>query len=220
MKSEPLIRLENAAFGYAGRRIVRDVQLDVSPGDFLGVIGPNGSGKSTLLKGLLGLLEPMSGAVRRSPALGRALGWVPQRDALDAVFPLTALDVARLGRGLVLPWHARLGADDEALARRCLATVGLSAKADAPFQTLSGGQRQRALIARALAVEPKLLVLDEPTAGVDPEAEESIMALLKDLNRGKDMAVVMVTHHHEHLKDAATRVVSVRDGRLSARKAP
>ncbi|MBI4061069.1 MAG: metal ABC transporter ATP-binding protein [Elusimicrobia bacterium] len=220
MKPEPLLRLENAAFGYDGRRIVRDVELAVAPGDFLGVAGPNGSGKSTLLKGLLGLLKPLSGTVFRSPALGRALGWVPQRDALDAVFPLTALDIARLGRGLVLPWHARLGAKDEALARRCLATVGLSGKAEAPFQTLSGGQRQRALIARALAVEPRLLVLDEPTAGVDPEAEESIMTLLKDLTRSKEMAVVMVTHQQEHLKDAATRVVMVRDGRLRARTAP
>lgn len=220
MKSEPLIRLENAAFGYAGHRVARELHLDIAPGDFLGIVGPNGSGKSTVLKGLLGLIEPLSGKVSRSPALGRALGWVPQRDALDAIFPVTALDVARLGRGLVRPWHRRLDAKDEALARHCLATVGLSSKADAPFQTLSGGQRQRALIARALAVEPKLLVLDEPTAGVDPEAEESIMALLKSLNRDKGMAIVMVTHHHEHLKGAASRVVEIREGRLAARKAP
>ncbi len=218
MKSAPLIHLDHASFGYDGRRVVREASLDLSPGDFLGIVGPNGSGKSTLLKGILGLVAPLSGKVVRSPDLGRALGWVPQRDALDPVFPLTALDLARLGRALVRPWNRPLDDHDETLARHCLATVGLTAKADSPFQTLSGGQRQRALIARALAIEPKLLILDEPTAGVDPEAEESIMALLKSLNR-KGMAIVMVTHHHEHLQDGATRVVEIREGRLAARKA-
>ena len=218
MQSEPLIRLLDASFGYGGRPIVHDAKLDVFVGDFLGVVGPNGAGKSTVLRGILGLIKPLHGHVERSSSLGRALGWVPQRDSLDPVFPLTALDVARLGRGLVAPWQARLGAPDEEIARRCLATVGLAAASEAPFQTLSGGQRQRALIARALAVEPKLLVLDEPTAGVDPEAEESIMTLLKRLNREKNLAVIMVTHHLEHLRDAATRIVEVRDGRLKSKK--
>ena len=213
--SEPLLRLENASFGYAGRAVVRGARLAVSAGDFLGVVGANGAGKSTLLKGLLGLLTPLSGRVVRSAELGRALGWVPQRDALDALFPMTALDVARLGRALVKPWHARLDARDETLAREALEAVGLADKLDAPFAELSGGQRQRALIARAFAVEPRLLVLDEPTAGVDPESEDALIELLARRNRDHGLAVVLVTHHHAMLRGRASRVVTLADGAVA-----
>lgn len=213
--NEPLLRLDDAAFGYDGRPVVRGASLSVAAGDFLGIVGPNGSGKSTLLKGLLGLLPPLSGSVARSAGLGRAVGWVPQRDALDSVFPMTALDVARLGRALVKPWSARLDARDEALSVEALAAVGLQDRSDAPFSALSGGQRQRALIARALAVEPRLLVLDEPTAGVDPESEDAIIDLVSRQSREKGLAVLLVTHHHAMLRGRASRVVTVDGGRLT-----
>jgi ABC-type Mn2+/Zn2+ transport system ATPase subunit len=210
--SGPLLTLTDASFGYDGRPVVRGASFSVAPGEFIGLVGPNGSGKSTLLRGLLGALPPLTGAVTRSPALGRALGWVPQRDALDALFPMTALDLARLGRALVKPWHARLDAEDEALARSALARVGLEGREDDAFAELSGGQRQRALIARALATEPRLLVLDEPTAGVDPASEEAIISLLAERSRAHGLAVVLVTHHLALLRGRAGRVLAVDGG--------
>ena len=213
-----LLSVERASFGYGGRPVVRDAELAIAEGEFVGLVGPNGSGKSTLLKGLLGLLPPLAGRVVRSDTLGRALGWVPQRDAIDPVFPMTALDVARLGRALVLPWSRRLSAEDDALALDALRQVGLSRQAGAPFQELSGGQRQRALIARALATGPKLLVLDEPTAGVDPESAAAILRLLAELREERRLAVLMVTHHLASLERSATRMLEVDGGRVRERR--
>lgn len=212
--SAPLLRLEHASFGYGGRPVLRGVSLAVSPGERLAVLGDNGSGKSTLLRGLLGLLPPLAGKVLRSPELGDAVGWVPQEERLDLLFPMTALDVARLGRALAKPWHAPLDAGDEREALAALESVGLLRERDAPFAELSGGQRQRALLARALAARPRLLVLDEPTSAVDARSEAAVAALLERLPGESGLAVIVVTHRQTLLAGRGVRAFTLEDGRL------
>ena len=183
-------------FGYEGRPVLRGVNLAIPAGDFVSVVGPNGSGKTTLLKLALGLLRPTAGEVtvfgERPERARRRIGYVPQHAHLDPLFPVSALDVVlmgRLGLGPALgPWR---GHDREA-ARAALAEVGLSDHADRHFAALSGGQKQRTLIARSLAGEPELLLLDEPTAGLDAHVEEGFYRLLEALNRR--LTIIMVSH--------------------------
>lgn len=207
-----LLQLERAAFGYDSRRIVGDVSLVVQLGDFVGIIGPNGAGKTTLFRGMLGLIPPLEGSVERDTS---AIGYVPQRETLDAIYPLTVREVVEMGgygrlRGLRRPRPA-----DRARARELLGRVGLGDVAGSPFTSLSGGQRQRALIARALMVEPRLLLLDEPTSGVDRRAEVLILELLCELNR-EGLAVWLVSHQMGLVRDAVQRVLWVDEGRVQA----
>ena len=204
--SVPLITIQNAAFGYAERPVIQNVSLTV------GLVGPNGAGKSTLFKGLLGLIRPLGGIVVRTALLERRIGYVPQRDTLDASYPLTAGHVVAMGWLGPQPWYRRLSSAGSSKIHDCLKKVGLYEKRGEPFATLSGGQRQRVLIARAMAIDPLLLVLDEPTAGVDPEAEDIIMRLLSDLHQHSKISILMVSHHREALREHAERVITVENG--------
>ncbi len=212
MEENILIDIKQAAFGYNERPVIRDVSLCVRRGEFIGLIGPNGAGKSTLFKGLLGLLPPHIGEVTRSPELLGRIGYVPQRETLDPIYPLTAWDVVRMGVAGPLPWYRLPGREGKSMIWDCLQKVGMAEFSDHPFALLSGGQRQRVLIARALAVNPRLLVLDEPTAGIDPVAEESILALLKQLHKQSQMAILMVSHHMQSLRNRVERVIVVNNG--------
>jgi ABC-type Mn2+/Zn2+ transport system ATPase subunit len=206
-----LLTLRSAAFGYTSRATIAGVDLTVDAGTFLGIVGENGSGKTTLLRGVLGLLAPLAGTVERGT---RAIGYVPQRESLDPLFPLRADEVVHMGAyGRLRGWRALSGADRE-LARSCLARVGLCERASAMFAALSGGQRQRVLIARALMTKPKLLVLDEPTSGVDRAAELQILELLRSLSRDEHLAVLLVSHHLPLVHEMADEVLLVADGRV------
>src|SRR5205823_6406048 len=169
--------------------------LAIERGEFLALLGPNGAGKTTLLRGLVGLIPVLAGELtygldrRASPP-----GYVPQRDTLDPIFPLSAFEVVVMGTYARLPPLRPVGGRERRLAAECLAQVGLAALAPHPFWSLSGGQKQRVLIARALAAEPELLLLDEPTAGVDPGASAAIMETITRLNRERRLTVVLVTH--------------------------
>jgi zinc/manganese transport system ATP-binding protein len=190
-----LAALEGAAIGYGGRALLSGIDLAVEAGDFLAVVGPNGGGKTTLLRTLLGAQPPVAGRLVRPRPL--RIGYVPQRDHVDAVWPFTAGEVALLGRVPVLgPWR-RPGAADRAAVREAMARVGVEHLEDLPYGELSGGQRQRTLIARALAAEPELLALDEPTNGMDPAAELATMDLLRDLHGSGRVAIVMLSHRLE-----------------------
>jgi zinc transport system ATP-binding protein len=192
----PVLAFRDVDFGYEGRPVLRGVTLSIPPGDFVSVVGPNGSGKTTLLKLALGLLRPTAGEVTvfgdRPERARRRIGYVPQHAHLDPLFPVSALDVVlmgRLGLGPALgPWRRH----DREAGRAALAEVGLADHADRHFAALSGGQKQRTLIARSLAGEPELMLLDEPTAGLDAHVEEGFYRLLDALNRR--LTIVMVSH--------------------------
>jgi zinc transport system ATP-binding protein len=196
----PFVELEDVDFAYGAVRVLERINLTVQPGDFLGIIGPNGSGKTTLLRIMLGLLPPTSGTVRlfgHPPAAfgqwGR-LGYVPQRATLDASLPVTVHEVVATGLLPSLGIFGRIGAAERKRIAEVLGQVGMEAHAAARIGALSTGQQQRVLIARALVSKPELLMLDEPTGGVDPEAQTSFHALLHHLNRERDVTLILVSH--------------------------
>jgi zinc transport system ATP-binding protein len=182
--------------GYDDETVLEDINLSVKDLDFIGLIGPNGGGKTTLLKVLLGLLSPVQGEVRilgKSIREGRRyIGYVPQVVQFDRDFPISVWDVARMGRlgkrRLLQPYTA----EDEEVVAKALRQVEMLDLRNRPIGELSGGQRQRAYIARALATEPKILLLDEPTASVDPQVSTSIYELLSRLN--DHVTILMISH--------------------------
>jgi zinc transport system ATP-binding protein len=214
MGGAPAIQDEGMSFAYGGGEdVLSDVNATVPAGEFLAVVGPNGGGKTTLVRLILGLLQPNAG---RALLFGRPphhtrhrAGYVPQHLHFDPSFPVTVHDVVRMGR-------LGLGAsrsEDRSAVSRALAEVGLARVERHSFADLSGGQRQRALIARALACHPELLVLDEPTAHVDPGAQSDLMELLHALN--ERLTVLVVTHdiamvsHRFHRAMCVNRAVAV-----------
>ena len=208
---KPVLSVRGAAFGYGRHPVVAGIDLEVGPGQILGVAGPNGSGKTTFFRGLAGLLPAMEGSVER---FGGPLGYVPQREALDAIYPLTVEEVVRMGAYGRLFGLRRLRAEDVRLARACLERVGLDDRRRRAFASLSGGQRQRALIARALMVRPRLLLLDEPTSGIDSATVERIVDLLTELAREEGVAILVVSHQLELLREAVRDVLWVAEGRV------
>jgi zinc transport system ATP-binding protein len=192
------VELEDVEFSYGQVRVLEGINLVVDPGDFLGIIGPNGSGKTTLLRIMLGLLEPRRGTARlfgNPPTAFRQwgrLGYVPQKVTLDAALPVTAQEV--VATGLVPSLGSRTRATQRERIREVLGQVGMRAHATARIGALSTGQQQRVLIARALVSNPELLILDEPTGGVDPEAQTSFYALLHHLNREREVTLILVSH--------------------------
>jgi len=191
------VELENVTFSFSsGHPVLRCVSLEVEPRDFLAVIGPNGGGKTTLMKIVLGLLEPDSGRVRvfgRPPAQARRhMGYVPQDTTFKRDFPIRALDAVLMGRLQgIRPFSGYSRQDREAALER-MSMLGIEDLAEKKVGNLSGGQRQRVFIARALATDPDLLLLDEPAASVDPSNQESFYHLLGELN--DRITIVMVTH--------------------------
>lgn len=205
---EPAVDLRHVTLRLGGLRVLDDVSLRIESDDYLALLGPNGGGKSTLLKVILGLLRPDHGDVRvfgRSARAARGrVGYVPQYARFDLDFPIRVLDVvgmARLGKSR----FGALGAVDRDVALGALARVEMEALAARPIGALSGGQLQRVLIARALAQEPRLLLLDEPTASLDERIGRSLWELLAEL--AQEMAVVVVSHDvgaiSRHVKSVA-----------------
>lgn len=211
-----LLRIEKASFGYAGKPVLSGVDLTVGPGEFLGIVGPNGGGKTTLFRGVLGLIPPLSGRVERA---GTLIGYVPQREGLDALFPLCVEEVVSMGAYGRRAGLRGLPAPERAFAETCLARVGLAQHRRAAFAALSGGQRQRVLIARALMARPNLLLLDEPTSGVDRAARGVILELLRELNARDGMTILLVSHELLTLREAVDEVLWVATGRVERRAA-
>jgi zinc transport system ATP-binding protein len=192
-----LVEIKNLYAGYNGETVLEDVNLTILQDDFIGLIGPNGGGKTTLLKVMLGLVEPQRGSVQvmgSTPQKGRSrIGYVPQLAEFDTEFPICVRDVVRMGRLSNRRMFKPYSAEDDAIVNEKLAWVDLLDHQERALSELSGGQRQRVYIARALATEPELLILDEPTVSVDMEASTHIYELLYKINQA-GVAIFLVTH--------------------------
>ncbi len=194
-----IINIENLSFGYSESLILEDIDFIVEEGDFWGIIGPNGAGKTTLIKIILGLLRPIKGKVE---VFGKApwklkgekkkIGYIAQRSEIERYFPIRVWDLVVLGRKIVNNWK-RIEERDKEIIEQALENVGMLEYKNKLFSELSGGQQQRVLVAKALAQEPKLLLLDEPTVGVDITTQERFYNLLQELN-SKGLTIILVSH--------------------------
>lgn len=195
---ETAIEMEDVSVRLGNKTVLKDVSVSLDEGTFLGIIGPNGGGKTTFLKVLLGLITPEEGEVRiyeKPPSkISYEVGYVPQYSKFDAQFPISVWDVVLMGRVGELGWKPFYSRKDKKIAKRCLKLVNMEDYSNRQISELSGGQQQRVLIARALATEPDILLLDEPTASVDEKIQTSIYELLKKLNENRNMTIILVSH--------------------------
>jgi zinc transport system ATP-binding protein len=194
--STSLVEIKEMTFSYNSEKVLEDVSLDIRQGDFVAMIGPNGGGKTTLLKLILGLLKPNSGAIRvmGQPPLQSApiIGYLPQDVHINRSFPITAIDVVLMGLLSPRKRSRRESASDRRRAMEALERLEVAPLAERKIGDLSGGQRQRVFIARALVTNPKLMLLDEPTASIDSKGQVDVFMMLKELN--KDVTFLVVSH--------------------------
>ncbi len=215
----PVVRLEAVSFSYGrGPEVLSEVDLSVDPGEFVGIAGPNGGGKTTLVRLIVGLEQPRRGRVelfgdgprrRRRPS---AVGYLPQRVQLGLDAPTTVEELVAAGRTPLRGVVGPLGGADQAAIGMAIERVGLTDKATASVSALSGGEQQRAFIAKALAGEPELLVLDEPTTGVDAQSQETLAELVDGLRRSLGVTVLYVSHEFGAIESYVERLVLVRGG--------
>ncbi|MCQ4628442.1 ABC transporter ATP-binding protein [Shinella sp. CPCC 100929] len=220
------LALKSLAFGYRDREIGHAVSLSLAEGEVLALLGANGAGKTTLFRSMLGLLpvkagevmldgKPLSAWSRRERAL--RIAYVPQAHA--APFPFTVRDVVLMGRAAHLRAFAMPGERDRAIADAALESLGITGLADTPCTEISGGERQLALIARALAQQARIIVMDEPTANLDYGNQMRLLAHIRTL-AGQGLAIVLSTHNPDHALQVADRVALLKDGTLMALGAP
>jgi zinc transport system ATP-binding protein len=204
------LRLQGVSFAYGhSPPVLRDVDLEVERGEFVAIAGPNGGGKTTLVRLVVGLEQPTSGCVE---LMVRKVGYLPQRTQAGIDAPVTVRELVTTGRASRARLIGPLSTADRASVQEAIDRVGLSASADRRLTTLSGGQQQRAFIAKALAADPELLVLDEPTTGVDVEAQDAIAALLQRLRSELEMTILYVSHEFGAVERFVKRIVLVRGG--------
>jgi zinc transport system ATP-binding protein len=196
MKKKIAIELKNISACYENEIVIENINLDIFDSDFFGIIGPNGGGKSTLLKIILGLLTPTKGTVRiygELPSIGRKkIGYVPQYSEYDKQYPITVWDVVLMGRRSIRGLYPTYSTEDKNETLEAIKKVNMLEFKKRHISELSGGQRQRVFIARALVSNPKILLLDEPTASIDKDLQINFYKLLKELN--KSVTIVLVTH--------------------------
>ena len=211
------LELDRVEFAYPhGQPVLRGVTLDVAAGEFVAIAGPNGGGKTTLLRLALGLERPAAGQVRLFGEPAHAfrdrarLGYLAQRAELGVQAPATVREVVAAGRSALNPF-GRLRADDREAIDRAIERVGLAPLAGRPLTRLSGGQQQRAFIAKALVADPKLIALDEPTAGVDVAAQEALAELLARLHGELGVTILYVSHEFGAIEHVVQRLVLVRE---------
>lgn len=209
MDNEPIIQIRDLVFSYGGMPIFNGDQACIHRGDYVAVVGPNGGGKSTLIKLIIGLLKPNKGSIlingHPPAAMGSRLGYVPQHVNYDDLFPITVRESVLSGtltRGL--GFYSR---EDKSRADEMIDLVGLQEERYSSFAQISGGQRQRALIARALASRPEILILDEPTSSVDAEVEKQFHDLLAKLSR--DLTIILITHNFSFVDEEVNRVFCI-----------
>ena len=201
-----IIKLADVTIGYGKKSIVGGINLTIYENDFLGIVGPNGAGKTTLLKTLLGNLKPLSGSITKdSPRFG----YVPQRDTVQPLLPYTVHDVVMMGRYSLMGLFGKPSAKDYEIVNASLEKVGIRHLYDFNYNSLSGGQRQRTLIARALAVEPDILILDEPTNGMDTPSHHALLNLISQLHEDRKLTIILVSHLLSDVANGVKRLVLI-----------
>ena len=210
----PLVSLRRVSVSYDGHDALKEVDLDIYPDDFLGIIGPNGGGKTTLVKAIVGTI-PYRGTISYSPQLFRGkerlIGYMPQQSIFDRSFPISVLEVVMSGLQGQRGFHARYASGDRAKAQELLRTAGIDGIARKPIGEISGGQMQRVAIARALVNSPAVLLADEPSGNLDTRNKEEVHRLFFDLRERLGQTIVLVTHD-ESLALRADRRIVMSDG--------
>jgi ABC-type Mn2+/Zn2+ transport system ATPase subunit len=214
--NEPFIKIEDLAIGYDSQPVLSGISLSIARASFTAILGANGSGKSTLLKTLLRLQPPVAGHIHIASPAGAptVFGYVPQFNQFDPLYLLTGFEVAlmgvygRVGPGRFVPQNER------AFVRECLRATGAEEFARKRFSQLSGGQKQRVLIARALAAKPDVLVLDEPTAGVDVVATRSLLEFISQIHEERKLTILLVTHDLPLVRKHARQVIWLHEGKV------
>jgi ABC-type Mn2+/Zn2+ transport system ATPase subunit len=212
-ESLALVSLQKVSLGYDSTAVLRDVDFAVYPGELVGLAGPNGSGKTTLFRTILGLLTPLGGILSRNCPLAN-FGYVPQSAALDSQFPLSAGEIVEMGAYGRVRSYQVFPKTEKLRASEVLDQVGMRHVMRKSFFSLSGGQRQRVLIARALMVMPKIMILDEPLSGVDEDSRRSIADLLINLTHQQGLAVFFSSHDLEMVKRVADRIARIDNGKV------
>jgi zinc transport system ATP-binding protein len=219
MARDPVVSFVDADIGYDNEPVVRGLHLQVHAGEIIALLGPNGSGKSTVVRGVLGLARVQRGRVevfgteRSRFRAWHRIGYVPQRQLAPGGIPTTVREVVNSGRLTHMRAFQPLRTEDRRAVSEAIEGVGLTDQAKTPVGELSGGQQRRALIARALASDPELLILDEPTAGVDAQNQAALAAILESLN-ARGTTIVLVTHEMGPVEPIITRAVALRAGRV------
>jgi manganese/iron transport system ATP-binding protein len=202
--SNSIIKFSDVSIGYGRKTILQDLNLSISKNDFIGLVGPNGAGKTTFLKTLLGNIKPLSGIIEKQNVV---FGYVPQRDVVQPLLPYTSHDVVMMGRYSLLGLFKSPSKIDEEIVNESLERVGISSLKSLNYNSLSGGQRQRVLIARALAVRPDVLILDEPTNGLDTPSHYSVLNLISQLHDESHLTVLIVSHLLTDVANLVTKII-------------
>ena len=217
LETSTLLFMDSVDLGYDGIPILRDVNIQVHQGLCLGILGPNGTGKTTLIRGILGILRPLKGKIvwdREAYKSNKGhIGYVPQKEKLDPAFPLTILEVVRMGTFAERPWSPWLKPSQKNSASDALERVGMSHLSKMLFSECSGGQRQRVLIARALATDPHMLILDEPTTGIDLKTRKEMIDLFSELHKNHNITILIVSQHFGPLQNLFEEVIWIQGGK-------
>jgi ABC-type Mn2+/Zn2+ transport system ATPase subunit len=208
---KPLVTFNGVTLGYGRNVIQRNLSFSIEQGDYFGLVGPNGAGKTTIVRAILGALKPLEGEITFQTAGGGApgIGYVPQRDSVNLILPYTVGEVVMMGRYRNLGLFRRPGAADRTAVDASLEHVGMTGARDHALKELSGGQRQRVLIARALVTGPDLLILDEPTNGMDLSSKSAILDLIARLHEEDRITIVMVSHLLDDVANTVRRIAIV-----------
>ncbi|ACL70583.1 metal ABC transporter ATP-binding protein [Halothermothrix orenii] len=220
---EGAIKFEGVSAGYQDRIVLNNISFTVNQGEFVGVAGPNGSGKSTLIKLILGLVKPLSGKIvikgyNTSSSIKKIrekMGYLPQKSNTDPRFPVLVKEVVAMGMYSTIGMLRHPGPEHFQRVSEALRQVGMGGFEEHPFGHLSGGQQQRVLIARALVNNPDILLLDEPTTGLDHFSQTRLINLINDIRLKKNITVIMVTHHLNQIYDLAGRIIYIDEQKLT-----
>ena len=213
MTPRSLIQFSGVTLGYGSKIIASNLTWEICHGDFLGIVGPNGAGKTTILRAILGILKPLRGTIAVFNKNGSKpyIGYVPQRETINPVLPYTVHDIVLMGRYGRLGIFRRPKPIDSTMVFESLEHVGIRDLAEIPFKELSGGQKQRTLIARALVTEPDILILDEPTNGMDLSSRIGILDLIRHFHEEHNITVIMVSHLLNDVANYVRRIALVEE---------